>query len=500
MASSLENPSHGRRSQGGPSLGSRERIVALALGVVLALLLVATLAAAVSGSGPFAGDDSGDDASNGLPSGWVSLEPLLPLAPGLKEMSAFKRSAAGGASRVLAARADGGGALRLRALPRVGAEPPQVSSVPKVSSVRTAGPNPAPRSGLRPAAFGVVPAVDRIVGLPRRLLRRPLGDLQKIIDRELDGLPGGTVGGGGVRIPPIKLPLPNGVPRPPVVIPPIDPLPGVGTPPGGNPVPGNPLPGGRPGDVGLFPGGGPLGGRPRPRPLAPINVTLGNLRADSRFDVLLVSSGRRVLERYVFLDRDIAGLSAQINLGSRLLAAEVLRDEVPLARVAAAPLSVGGANAALLGGGAQAGGRTRGGSSPGAGPGPGAPPQASAAGAGGGDRPQRGRRSGAGSVGGGGSSSPKSAQGSPRRAGGGSNATRPSTRGRSRPRRASPGSGSPRGGSPRGRNRPARRGNGGSPPRGRRSSPGSGRGHDKGHGRDDDKGHGRDDDEDDDDD
>lgn len=478
MASSLENPSHGRRSQGGPSLGSRERIVALALGVVLALLLVATLAAAVSGSGPFAGDDSGDDASNGLPSGWVSLEPLLPLAPGLKEMSAFKRSAAGGASRVLGAKADGGGALRLRALPRVGAVPSQGSSVPQVRSVRTAGPNPAPRSGLSPAAFGVVPAVDRIVGLPRRLLRRPLGDLQKIIDRELDGLPGGTVGGGGVRIPPIKLPLPNGVPRPPVVIPP----------------------------VGLFPGGGPLGGRPRPRPLAPINVTLGNLRADSRFDVLLVSSGRRVLERYVFLDRDIAGLSAQINLGSRLLAAEVLRDEGPLARVAAAPLSVGGANAALLGGGAQAGGRTRGGSSPGAGPGPGAPPQASAAGAGGGDRPQRGRRSGAGSVGGGGSSSPKSAQGSPRRAGGGSNATRPSTRGRSRPRRASPGSGSPRGGSPRGRNRPARRGNGGSPPRGRRSSPGSGRdkgrgrGDDKGHGRDDDKGHGRDDDEDDDDD
>ena len=467
MASSLENPSHGRRSQGGPSLGSRERIVAL--GVVLALLLVATLAAAVSGSGPFAGDDSGDDASNGLPSGWVSLEPLLPLAPGLKEMSAFKRSAAGGASRVLGAKADGGGALRLRALPRVGAVPPQVSSVPKVSSVpqvnsvRTAGPNPAPRSGLRPAAFGLVPAVDRIVGLPRRLLRRPLGDLQKIIDRELDGLPGGTVGGGGVRIPPIKLPLPNGIPRPRVVIPPINPLP-------------------------------PLGGRPRLSPLAPINVTLGNLRADSRFDVLLVSSGRRVLERYVFLDRDIAGLSAQINLGSRLLAAEALRDGAPLARVAAAPLSVGGANAALLGGGAQAGGRTRGGSPPGAGPGPGARPRASAAGVGGGDRPQRGRRSGAGSVGGGGSSSPKSAQGSPRRVGGGSNATRPSTRGRAVPRRASRGSGSPRGGSPRGRNRPARRGHGGSRPRGRGSSPGSGR--DKGRGRGDDKGRGRGDDDD----
>ncbi|MBA3839032.1 MAG: hypothetical protein H0X55_01845, partial [Thermoleophilaceae bacterium] len=341
MASSLENPSHGRRSQGGPSLGSRERIVALALGVVLALLL----AAAVSGSGPFAGDDSGDDASNGLPSGWVSLEPLLPLAPGLKEMSAFKRSAAGGASRVLAARADGGGALRLRALPRVGAEPPQVSSVPKVSSVRTAGPNPAPRSGLRPAAFGVVPAVNRIVGSPRRLLRRPLGDLGTIIDRELDGLPGGPVGDVDVRIPPIDVrippinPLPNGIPRPRIVVPPINPLP-------------------------------PLGGLPRPQLLAPINVTLGNLRADSRFDVLLVSSGRRVLERYVFLDGDIAGLSAQINLGSRLLAAEALRDGAPLARVAAAPLSVGGANAALLGGGAQAGGRTRGGSSPGAGPGP----------------------------------------------------------------------------------------------------------------------------------
>ncbi len=441
MASSLENPSHGRRSQGGPSLGSRERIVALALGVVLALLL----AAAVSGSGPFAGDDSGDDASNGLPSGWVSLEPLLPLAPGLKEMSAFKRSAAGGASRVLAARADGGGALRLRALPRVGAEPPQVSSVPKVSSVRTAGPNPAPRSGLRPAAFGVVPAVNRIVGSPRRLLRRPLGDLGTIIDRELDGLPGGPVGDVDVRIPRIDVrippinPLPNGIPRPRIVVPPINPLP-------------------------------PLGGLPRPQLLAPINVTLGNLRADSRFDVLLVSSGRHVLERYVFLDGDIAGLSAQINLGSRLLAAEALRDGAPLARVAAAPLSAGRASAALLGGGAQAGGRTRGGSPPGAGPGPGARPRASAAGVGGGDRPQRGRRSGAGSVGGGGSSSPKSAQGSPRRVGGGSNATRPSTRGRAVPRRASRGSGSPR------------------------SSPGSGR--DKGRGRGDDKGRGRGDDDD----
>jgi hypothetical protein len=443
-------------------------LVALALGAILALLLGVTLAAAVSGSGPFAGDDSGDDASNGLPSGWVSLEPLLPLAPGLKEMSAFKRSAAGGASRVLGAKADGGGALRLRALPRVGAVPPQVSSVPQVRSVRTAGPNPAPRSGLRPAAFGVVPAVNRIVGSPRRLLRRPLGDLGTIIDRELDGLPGGPVGDVDVRIPPIDVrippidvrippinPLPNGIPRPRIVVPPINPLP-------------------------------PLGGLPRPQLLAPINVTLGNLRADSRFDVLLVSSGRLVLERYVFLDGDIAGLSAQINLGSRLLAAEALRDGAPLARVAAAPLSAGRASAALLGGGAQAGGRTRGGSPPGAGPGPGAPPRASAAGVGGGDRPQRGRRSGAGSVGGGGSSSPKSAQGSPRRVGGGSNATRPSTRGRAVPRRASRGSGSPRSSPGSGRDKG----------RGRGDDKGRGRGDDKGRGRGDDKGRGRGDDDD----
>ena len=444
---------------------ARQRLGLLTLSVLSALFFAGALAYAIGGGLlSVGGEDIGQRERRDLPREWTNLIPLRPVGPELVAGLGRGRDAS-----EVAGSSDQ-------------SERGQRGRDERGQRGRDAGRDGSPttaRLGPIPGALATRLPRPRVVTVIGPLAPPRLPGVVELVS-SLPQLPGLGI------IPGID-PLPVGG----VDIPPVDPFPGgVDIPPGGL-FPGGLFPGGLP----RPPTGLPIPGIPRPRIVVPpINVTLGNLRADSRFDVLLVSSGRLVLERYVFLDGDIAGLSAQINLGSRLLAAEALRDGAPLARVAAAPLSVGGANAALLGGGAQAGGRTRGGSSPGAGPGPGAPPQASAAGAGGDDRPQRGRRSGAGSVGGGGSSSPKSAQGSPRRAGGGSNATRPSTRGRSRPRRASPGSGSPRGGSPRGRNRPARRGNGGSPPRGRRSSPGSGRGHDKGRGRDDDKGHGRDDD------
>lgn len=478
-------------------LSPQARLAALGYGVVLALLLAVTVAAAISGSGPFAGDDSANDASNDLPSGWVSLEPLLPLTPGLKEMSALRQSARGGPSRVLGARDGSEGTLRLRELPSAG---PAVSAGRVVAARAPVRARPA-----RPLPTGFssgVPLVDRVVGTPRL---PGLGDLKTIIDRDLGDLPGETVPDIDVQIPPIG-PLPVGIPRPPVVvIPPIEPVPGVGTPPVGNPLPGTPpvggnplpgtlLPGTGPGGVDPLPVGSPLGGGTGPRPSTGINITLGDLRADVRFDVLLVSSGRRVLERYVFADSDIAGLSAQINLRSRLLAAEALRDQ-PLAPVVAASLSSGDpADAGAQQTGVQSGSTERPGSLN-AGRGGGADKAAlasSGARAGGGPR-GGGRRSSSGSAGGGGSSSPDSSSGSPRRArGSGSRTTQPS-RGRSRPSRVSRGR-SPRGSRPSGGNRPSR-GNRpsqgkGSRSRGRgrpsRGSRGSGRGH--GGGRGDDEG------------
>ena len=120
MTTSLEHPTK-NALRGRPPLSPRGRTVAFAIAAVAALLLVAGLAAAVGGRGPFAGEDAIDNAAGRLPSGWAGLEPLLPLAPGLKEMSDLKRSAAGGASRVLAARGGSAGALRVSALPPVGA-------------------------------------------------------------------------------------------------------------------------------------------------------------------------------------------------------------------------------------------------------------------------------------------------------------------------------------------------------------------------------------------
>ena len=227
MTTSLEHPTK-KALRGRPPLSPRGRTVACAIAAVAALLLVAGLAAAVGGRGPFAGEDAIDNAADRLPSGWAGLEPLLPLAPGLREMSDLKRSAAGGASRVLAARGGSAGALRVSALPPVGA------------LVAAPGFAPATTPSVRVPPAGLVGPV----GGARRLLRRTpsLGDLATIIDRELGGLPGGAVDG-VAQIPPID-PLPNGVPR--VVIPPVGPIPEVVIPPVGVPLPGGsgePLPG-----------------------------------------------------------------------------------------------------------------------------------------------------------------------------------------------------------------------------------------------------------------
>ena len=470
MRTPLKHPRRPDWAPGGRS--SRSRVAALGAGVVLALLLVVTLAAAISGSGPFGGDDSANSASNDLPPGWVSLEPLLPLAPGLKEMSALRQSASGGASRVLGARDSSEGALRLRVLPSAG---------PTAGARRlVAAEAPAPARPARTLLGGVgsgLPSVDRVIDARRLLGGAPgLGDLETIINRELGELPGGTVPDIDVRIPPID-PLPDGV-----VIPPIEPLPGTGTPPVGNPLPGTPpnggvpLPGG-----GSLPGSGsggvdplPVGGAV-PGPAEGINVTIGDLRADTSFDVLLASSGTRVLERYVFADRDIAGLSAQINLRSRVLAAEALSDR-PLARVVAASLSTGDTEdqpTTAVQSGSSDGPGSRGDGSDGGGADKAALSSSagsSAARVGGGPR-GGGRRSSRGSAGGGGASSPdSSSSGSPRNARGGSSSrtTQPS-RGRSRPRRVSRG-GSARGSRPRGG---ARRSRGNRPSRGSRPSRGN---------------------------
>ena len=516
MTTSLEHPKGSREPRGGPPLSRRGRGVAFALATLAVVLLVAGLAAAVGGSGPFAGDDALDEAADPLPSGWVGLEPLLPLAPGLKEMSDLKRSATGRASRVLAARGGSDGALRVRALPPVGA------------SVPAPGPVPAAPPSVRLPSGGPASAVGA-----RRLLRRApsLGDLATIIDRELGGLPGGAVDG-VVQIPPID-PLPNGIPR--VVIPAIDPIPEVVIPPVGGPLPGFPLPGsGEPVPGVPLPGSGPVNPLPgdgvvpgsgvvdplpggvvpgsgvvsplsagvaparRPRPLPPLNLTVGDLRADPRLDVLLVSRGRRVLERYTFRDDDVSGLSLQINLGSRLLAAEALGDAGPLAHVAAAPLARAGAQAKApvagsLPGAAKAGVRA------GAGPGVRGARRAGrgASGASRGSAPAASRRAGSpsrrgsrpgGRKAGAGSAGGQANGSSPRRARRGSRSFAPS-RGRARPNRGAQrgGSSSPRGhGRHRGRGRSSR-GHGHSKPKKHRSSSRGSHGrHGRGHGDDDD--------------
>jgi len=509
MTTSLHQSSRKRGSRGGPPLSPRGRAVALAVAAAAVLLLVASLAAALSGGGPFAGDEATDEAADRLPSGWVGLEPLLPLAPSLKEMSDLKRSAARGASRVLAARDGSDGALRVRALPSVAAVAAPSALVP-AATPRLAGLGSAPRP------------VDRIVGARRLLRRAPgLGDLGTIIDRELGGLPGGTVDG-VVRIPPID-PLPNGIPR--VVIPPIDPIPGVvippvgvplpGVPPAGEPLPGVPvpgvsLPGSGPVDplpgVGVVPGSGaagPLrGGAPLARrrgPAPPLNLTLADLRSDPRLDVLLVSRGRRVLERYTFRDDDVPGLSAQINIGSRLLAAEPVGDAGPLAHVVAAPLAgPAAAGKAVPGAGAlpelrkaalRTGRGVRGARRSGKGASAGGGGSGTAKTGGGASASRRGGGRAAGRKARGGASAGRANGSSPRRAGRGSRSIAPS-RGRSRPNRGSHAGGS----SPRGRGRHRGRGHGrGSPGHGH-SKPKKHRGSSRGS-----HGHGGDDDSDDDD-
>ncbi len=307
-------------------LSRRERVAALALALLVVLLLAAGVGSAVGGGLPF-GDDEEARGPAGVPSDWANLEPLLPLAPSLKDIAALKRTAAGEGSGVLAAESDGAGALRLRALPE-GAR--------TLRRARVAGEG-APAGRRRPAALRA-PTDLRAPRIPlpsvRRILATRLGtalgaanELLEIVEIDLQNLPNLPIDL-DLAIPRLP-PLPD-TPLPPIGDPVIDPpdLPG-----------GNPLPGGDP-----LPGGGSLPGSPGAPP-APINVTVVNSQADSSFDVLLVARGRSLVEAYRFPDRDISGLAAQINLRSSVLVADVLRDRRRLARVTAAPLRSADASA-----------------------------------------------------------------------------------------------------------------------------------------------------------
>lgn len=293
-------------------LGGRR---ALALAVLL-LLLAVGVGSAVGG-----GVKEEGPATSGIPSNWAGLEPLLPLAPSLKDIAALKGIAAGGPSRVLAAESGGGGALRVRALPEGGGAARRGGGA-RVATERTPSGRPR-RAAMR------VPSVVRERSVRRILATRVVtalgvtNDLREIVVNDLRNLPGL----------PIDIDVDIDIPR-------IDP-----DRPSTRPIGRNPLPGGVsvPGIPGLR---------------APINLTVVDSQADSRFDVLLVASGRHLLEGYRFRDRDIAGLAAQINLRSSVLVADVLKDGKPLARVSAAPLR--SADAAGPGSGSGAAGLARG--------------------------------------------------------------------------------------------------------------------------------------------
>ena len=294
MATTLEQPTDRRGGGRLPApldgLSRRERIALLALAVVLLLTLAVGVGSAVGGGVPFVADDEEARGPSDVPSDWGSLEPLLPLAPSLKEMAALKSTAAGGFSGVLAAESgsrDGGGALRLRALPAADAA---TGGGGRGAAARAPSGRPRPTStGSPPRTRVRVPLVRRILATRVRIDLGFTSYLQEIIEEDLRNLTG----------------LPLDI------------------------------------DLGSFLGIGAGQG--------PLTLTVVDSRADSRFDVLLVARGRRLLEAYRFRDRDIAGLAAQINLRSRVLVADVLRDGTPLARVTSAPLRSSDAAAPLLG-------------------------------------------------------------------------------------------------------------------------------------------------------
>jgi len=396
-------------------LSHREKIAALGLAVLLLLLLAVGVGSAVGGGLPFAGDEDEAREASRLPSNWVGLEPLLPLAPSLKDMATLKSTAAGEGSGVLAAESGGGGALRLRALPE-GAGAASLGEGARVATERAPIGRPRPAvvrapAGLRLPTVVRVPSVRRILATRLRMVLGGTNDLREIIERDLRNLPRLPI---DIDIDIPRIDLSPGGPS----IPPIGGIPL----PGGNPLPvGNPLPGGVPG----------IGGR------LPLNLTVVDSQANSSFDVLLVARGRRLLEAYRFRDRDTAGLAAQVNLRSSVLVADLLRDRTRLARVSAAPLRSADAAGPEVGSGAAglaslAAGASRGGGGIGAGRVSLASAGSGAKGASSGPSGRKSRRAGGGSAGGGKSSSPRFSSR------GGSSTRRLTPRRRSATRRAKP--------------------------------------------------------------
>ena len=305
-------------------LSRRERIAALTLAILLVALLAAGVGSAVGGGLPF-GDDDETRGSAGLPSDWSGLEPLLPLAPSLKDIADLKGTAAGEASGVLATESGGGRALRLRALPQ-GADAARLGRGARVVRAQTPTGRPGP-AVLRAPRVLRVPSVRRILATRVGAVLGATNELLALLENDLRDLSELPIDVDLLRLDLLRLgllrldPFPDGISLPPIGEPVVDPPDS----PGDNPLPGSPLPGG--GAIPTLPGGS-----------TPINVTVVDSQADSSFDVLLVARGRRLVEAYRFRDQDVAGLAAQINLRSSVLVADALRDGRRLARVTAASL------------------------------------------------------------------------------------------------------------------------------------------------------------------
>ena len=385
MATSVEQPTGRRGATGGaqtPSRGNLRSRLAVPVLAALSMLFFAAALAVATGTGSLFGDEK-ERASGGLPPEWGSLEPLLPVAPSLEAMAELKRGADGWSARDVPGRGGGGDALRLRARPVAADEGAPAAPAP------ASGRSPARPDARRAAPLGgpeiVRPLTTRFVETVPLLVP----DLGDVLDGGLPDLPP-LFGGGG---------LPD-LPRLPgrVTIPPIDPLPGRA-----NRLPSAPLPV----DVDLStlrqPGGG---GAPGAGPLAAaatapaLTVTITDVASDPSLDLFTASVGESPSERYVFADGDIADLATQINLRSRLLVADALRDGVPLARLDAAP--VGAAAAAATRSGRVDTSTPAGGRHPGA---------------------RRDREGGAGARGGGGEDTSRSTSGSSARTGAGEGAS-----------------------------------------------------------------------------
>lgn len=224
-------------------LSRRERIAAAVLANVLVVLLAAGVGSAVGGDVPLLGDDEEARGSAALSSDWSTLEPLLPLAPSLKDMAALKRSASGGASGVLAAesggRGGGSGAIRVRALPEDAGAATGGKTRVAANGTSSRPPRPAPLRPLAPQSAGL-PSVRRILAARLRTSLGRTNELRRIITEDLRNLVGL----------PIDIDIDVDIPRVRPDRPSIPPI-GGGQLPGRGPLPGdNPLRGGGPLPIG----------------------------------------------------------------------------------------------------------------------------------------------------------------------------------------------------------------------------------------------------------